>query len=403
MVPPVELQSGREERTVEPVPLLDLKPQYAALRAEIDRALHEVVEAQSFILGRTVERFEEQLGRYVGSAHAVGCASGTDALILALAALGVGPGDEVVTSPFSFFSSASCAYKVGARPAFADIDERTFNLDPAAAEAAIGPRTRVLLPVHLFGQCAAMDALLELARRHRLAVVEDACQALGTTYARGGVALHAGTMGEIGCYSFFPSKNLGGFGDGGLVATSDGDLAERLRLLRVHGGRQMYHHRYVGWNSRLDAIQAAVLGVKLPHLDAWSRARAERAARYDRWFRECGLVEAGHVRLPEREAGSTHIYNQYTIRAERRDELRRHLEACGVGHAVYYPVPLHLQECFRELGYREGSLPRAERAAREVLSLPVYPDLDIARQERVVAAVAEFYGLRTGSPARRRP
>jgi dTDP-4-amino-4,6-dideoxygalactose transaminase len=339
-----------------------------------------------------VEGLEREIARYAGAAHAVGCASGTDALILALAAAGVEPGDEVLTSPFSFFSSASCASKVGAHPAFADIDPHTFNLDPAEAEARITPKTRALIPVHLFGQCADMDAFLDLAARRSIPVIEDAAQALGAAYSgRSAGARKAGSMGLLGCYSFFPTKNLGGFGDGGMVVTSDPDLDERLRLLRVHGGRQMYHHRYVGWNSRLDALQAAVLRVKLPRLDAWSRARSANADRYDRWLEQAGLVEAGRVRLPRRDPAGTHIFNQYTLRVERRDELSRHLAGRGIGSSIYYPVPLHLQECFASLGYREGDFPHAERACREVISLPVYPELTAVQQERVVAQVAAFY------------
>jgi dTDP-4-amino-4,6-dideoxygalactose transaminase len=375
------------------VPLLDLKAQFEPLREEVYDAIREVVEAQSFVLGATVERFEADLARYTGARHAVGCASGTDALILALAARGIGPGDEVLTTPFSFFSTASCAYKVGARPAFADIDERTFNLDPEEVSRAIGPNTRAVLPVHLFGQCAEMDAIVEIARRHGIPVIEDAAQALGASYrsAERDTTFRAGTMGDVGCYSFFPSKNLGGFGDGGLAVTDDDATAAELRLLRVHGGRQMYEHRRVGWNSRLDAIQAAVLRVKLPYLDGWSRGRAANAERYDRWFEDIGLVAAGHVRLPQRLERSTHIFNQYTLRVERRDDLREHLRARGIGHSVYYPVPLHLQECFAELGYTAGSLPRAEQACREVISLPVYPELTLGEQERVVGEIRAFY------------
>jgi len=378
---------------VEPVPLLDLRAQFAPLRELVYEAIRDVVERQAFILGEPVERLEAEVADYVGAPYAVGCASGTDALILALAALGIGPGDRVLTTPFSFFSTASCAYKVGARPAFADIDPDTFNLDPERVRDALTPDTRALLPVHLFGQCADMDPLQELGERRGLAVVEDAAQSLGATYGspRTGVQLRAGTIGTIGCYSFFPSKNLGAFGDGGMVVTADEELAERLRVLRVHGGRQMYHHRYVGWNSRLDALQAAVLRVKLPHLDAWSRARAANADRYDRWLRESGLTDAGKVTVPARLAGASHIFNQYTVRVVERDRLREHLQAAGIGNAIYYPVPLHLQECFGELGYREGDFPVAEEACREVLSLPVYPELGEARQRRVVAAIVDFY------------
>lgn len=380
------------------VPLLDLKAQFAPLRDEIDEAMREIVEAQAFILGATVERFEKDVAEFVDAPHAVGCASGTDALILSLAALGLGPGDEVLTSPFSFFSSASCAYKVGARPAFADIDPDSFNLDPERVEAAIGSKTRAILPVHLFGQCAEMDAILGIAESRKIAVVEDAAQALGARYVseRAEKPLRAGTLGALGCYSFFPSKNLGGFGDGGLVVTGDKALADRVRLLRVHGGRQMYHHRFVGWNSKLDALQAAVLRVKLPHLDAWSAGRAENAARYDHWFEETGLVGSGKLRTPTRSARSDHIFNQYVVRVEDRDRLCEHLRERGIGHAIYYPVPLHLQECFRELGYGEGDFPRAEQACREVLALPVYPELKREQQRRVVESIAEFYGRAGG-------
>lgn len=379
---------------MEPVPLLDLKLQYASIREEIDRAMAGVVASQGFVLGPVVEHFEQAVARHVGATHAVGCASGSDALILALAALEVGPGDEVLTSPFSFFASASCAYRVGARPRFADIDPQTFNLDPASVAQAMGPRTKALLPVHLFGRCAPMDPLLEIADRHGVALVEDAAQALSATYRSDArdATLHAGAIGRAGCYSFFPSKNLGGFGDGGMIVTSDADLAARLRLLRVHGGRQMYEHRYVGWNSRLDALQAAVLEVKLRHLDSWSVGRAANAERYDRWFGETGLVSRGRLKLPGRDERSSHIFNQYTLRVERRDDLREHLNGSKIGCSVYYPVPLHLQECFRELGYREGSFPHAEQACREVISLPVYPELTEDQQQRVVAAIAEFYG-----------
>jgi len=376
---------------VDPVPLLDLKAQFVPLREEINRAVNEIVEAQAFILGQPVQLLEEEVARFVGSTQAVGCASGTDALILALAALGVGPGDEVLTSPFSFFSSASCAYKVGARPAFADIDPRTFNLDPEKVDAAIGPRTRALLPVHLFGQCADMDAFREIGSRRNLPVVEDAAQALSATYrsAAGGAARHAGAVGEAGCYSFFPSKNLGGFGDGGMVVTSDADLAERLRLLRVHGGQQMYHHRWVGWNSRLDALQAAVLRVKLPHVDGWIEERRANADRYRRLFAEAGLE--GTVGLPQAVAGRGHTFNQYVVRVPKRDALRAFLAERGIGVAVYYPLPLHLQPCFTYLGYHQGDFPVSEHASREVLALPVFPELTQDEQHEVVNAIAEFY------------
>jgi len=372
---------------VDPVPLLDLKAQYAPLATEIQARIAEVVREQTFVLGPIVERFEGAIAAYTGSAHAIGCASGTDALILSLAAVGVGDGDRVLTSPFSFFASASCAYKVGARPQFADIDAATFNLDPQKVAEAMTSETRAMLPVHLFGQCAAMDELSRLAADRDVVVIEDAAQALGATYK----SRRAGAVGRAGCYSFFPTKNLGGFGDGGMIVTDDDALADKLRLLRVHGGKQMYHHRWVGWNSRLDALQAAVLEVKLAHLDRWSAGRAENAARYDAWFAESGVTDDGQVTLPKRFADSSHIFNQYTLRVTRRDELRAHLNAAGIGHSVYYPVPLHLQECFAELGYAEGDFPVAEQACREVVSLPIFPELERAQQRRVVDSVVEFY------------
>ncbi len=375
------------------IPLLDLKAQFAEIREQVRAAIDEVVDAQLFILGPSVERFEGAVAKYTGATHAIGCASGTDALILSLAALGVGPGDEVVTSPFSFFASASCAYKVGARPRFADIDPRTFNVDPERVEQALGPKTRALLPVHLFGQSADMDALLDLGRRRSIPVVEDAAQALGATYRSTvlGGDRACGTLAVAGCYSFFPSKNLGGFGDGGMIVTSDDDLAERLRVLRVHGGRQMYHHKYVGWNSRLDALQAAVLAVKLPHLDAWSRGRAANAERYDRLFCASGLVERGIVRLPERDPKAHHIYNQYTIRVERRDGLRGISMRPASATPCTTPSRSTCSRASPSWATARATSLRAERASREVVSLPVYPELLPEQLEQVVSAVNEFY------------
>jgi dTDP-4-amino-4,6-dideoxygalactose transaminase len=378
---------------VKQVPLLDLKAQFAPLREEISKKVQQIMDSQMFVLGAEVEALETEIADYVGAKYAIGCASGTDALILSLAALEVGPDDLVLTSPFSFFSSASCAYKVGARPQFADIDAETFNIDPVKLEEAITPNTRALLPVHLFGQCAEMGPILEIAERHGLAVVEDAAQTLGAACRVGEdqPMVNAGSLGVTGCYSFFPTKNLGGFGDGGMVVTSDAGVAEKLRTLRVHGGQQMYHHWTVGWNSRLDALQAAVLRIKLGHLDEWSRKRAENAEFYARALAETGLLESGRVRLPALIDSSTHIYNQFTLRVEQRDELRAHLNAAKVGCSVYYPIPLHLQECFSELGYREGDFPVAEQACKEVLSLPIFPELTEDDLSRVVEAIAGFY------------
>ncbi|MDH3626637.1 MAG: DegT/DnrJ/EryC1/StrS family aminotransferase [Acidobacteriota bacterium] len=373
------------------VPLLDLKAQFAPIADEIRDAIDRVVRSQIFVLGEEVSSLEDEVAAYTGATHAIGCASGTDALILALAGLDIGPGDRVLTTPFSFFATASCAYKVGARPSFADIDPETFNLDVDAVDDAIDGSTRALLPVHLFGQCADMTRLTKLAARHELPLIEDSAQALGARYRLDGVERHAGAMGAVGCYSFFPTKNLGGFGDGGMMVTSDGDLADKLRQLRVHGGQQMYRHRWVGWNSRLDALQAAVLRIKLPHLDRWSTGRRENADRYDAGLAAAGLVEKGAVRLPVRTDDAFPIFNQYVLRVERRDALRDHLNQAGIGHSVYYPVALHLQECFAELDYRQGEFPVAEQACKEVIALPVYPELGAEQQERVIAELKAFY------------
>lgn len=371
------------------VPLLDLTAQYRPLAGELQDALQEVIEEQRFILGPVVDRFEAQVAGYLGVEHAVGCASGTDALLLALRALGVERGDEVVTSPFTFFATAGAIHNVGARPVFADIRPDTFNLDPAAAEAAVSERTRALVPVHLFGQMAEMEAFRALGDRRGVAVLEDAAQAIGARQrSAAGEWITTGTLGDVCAFSFFPTKNLGAFGDAGMVVTGDADTAERLRKLRVHGGRQMYHHEEVGYNSRLDALQAAVLSVKLPRLEGWSRARRENARFYDAALAGVGGVTPPPV-LPENES----IVNQYTVRVAdgRRDALAAFLRERGVGTGVYYPVPLHLQECFAYLGYREGDFPESERAAREVLSLPVYPELTEEQREHVAASVRAFY------------
>jgi dTDP-4-amino-4,6-dideoxygalactose transaminase len=303
-------------------------------------------------------------------------------------------GDEIVTTPFSFFASASCAALLGATPAFVDIEPGTFNIDATRIEDAITPRTKAIVPVHLYGQCADMDAILEIGARRGIPVIEDACQAIGATYAstRLGATRGAGSMGTTGAFSFFPSKNLGAFGDGGVVTTSDDALAARLRMLRVHGERERYKHEAMGWNSRLDALQAAVLRVKLPHLDAWSSGRVANADRYDRLFAEAGLVASESVTLPVRAPSRGHIFNQYTIRVRQREALGLHLKAQGIGWGIYYPIPLHLQECFEYLGYEAGDMPEAERASHEVLSLPIFPELEPAQIERVVAEIAAFFG-----------
>jgi dTDP-4-amino-4,6-dideoxygalactose transaminase len=383
----VPFVTHQEDASVTPVPLLDLKPQFETIRDDVDRVLRRVVDSQLFILGSEVAEFEKELAAYVGVPHAIGCASGTDALVLSLHALNLAPGDEVITTPFTFFATASCVARHGAKPVFVDIDPATFNLDPEQIEDAISPRTKVLLPVHLFGQCADLDAIGDVARRHGLAVVEDACQAIGASYHGKG----AGSVGTTGAFSFFPSKNLGAFGDGGIITTGDDAIAARLRMLRVHGERERYKHQAIGWNSRLDALQAAVLRVKLPHLDAWSRGRIANADRYDRLFRDAGLVESGRVVLPTRAPWGGHIFNQYTIRVKDRDALGEHLKARGIGWAIYYPIPLHLQECFAPLGYKAGDFPEAERAAREVLSLPIFPELAPGQIEQVVSEIVAHY------------
>jgi dTDP-4-amino-4,6-dideoxygalactose transaminase len=367
------------------VPLLDLKAQYAPLREELLAAITRVCDSQRFIMGPEVEGLENALAACLDVSHAVGVSSGTDALLMALRALDVGPGDEVVTTTYSFFSTIGSIVRIGARPVLVDIDPATFNLDPAAVAAAMTPRTKAILPVHLFGQSAELAPILDAAARAGVAVVEDAAQAIGATYHDRAV----GGWGTIGCFSFFPSKNLGAFGDAGLVTTSDEALAHRLRLLRNHGMEPKYCHTLVGGNFRLDALQAAVLGVKLPHLSAWSAARQRTAARYRALFEQAGL--GGIVAAPAEAPGRSHIYNQFVVRVPERDALRRHLATRDIGTEVYYPVPFHLQECFADLGYRAGAFPHAERAAQESLALPIYGELTEAQQAWVVESVRAFY------------
>jgi dTDP-4-amino-4,6-dideoxygalactose transaminase len=371
------------------VPLLDLKEQYRGIAGEVMAAIQSVIDDQRFILGPVVDEFEHQVETALGVRHAVGCASGTDALLLALRAFDC-PGAEVVTTPFTFFATAGTIHNVGARPVFADIDPDTFNLDPRAAEDAVTERTRAVMPVHLFGQMAEMEAFRALGDRRGIPVIEDAAQAIGARQRTAdGRWITTGTLGDACAFSFFPTKNLGAFGDAGMTVTNDDAVGERLRKLRVHGGRQMYHHEEVGYNSRLDALQAAVLSAKLPHLEAWSATRRRHAEFYDQ-----ALAGMGGVVTPLVREGNESIVNQYTIRVVdgRRDALREHLTARGVGCSVYYPVPLHLQECFAYLGYREGQFPESERACREVLSLPVYPELTQDQLAYVAETVRGFFG-----------
>ena len=367
------------------VPLLDLQAQYAPLRQPLLEALTRVADSQRFIMGPEVEAFEREVATVVDVRHAVGVSSGTDALVAALMALDIGPGDEVVTSTFSFFATAGSIARVGAKPVLVDIDPDSFNIDVVAAARACTARTRALMPVHLFGQSADMSAVLALADEYKLKVIEDAAQAIGATDHGGKV----GGIGNLGCFSFFPSKNLGSFGDAGLVTTNDDALAHRVRLLRNHGMEPKYFHKMVGGNFRIDAIQAAVLRVKLPHLAAWTEGRRANAARYRALFADADL--GGTVALPTERPDRYHIYNQFVIRVPDRDRLKRHLDSAGVGTEIYYPVPFHRQECFADLGYKAGDFPHAEQAAAEVLALPIYPELAAAQQAYVVEQIAAFY------------
>ena len=366
------------------VPLLDLQAQYAPLRQQLLDAMTRVCDSQRFIGGPEVEGLERELCATLGYPHALGMSSGTDAVLAALMALDIGPGDEVITPTYSFFATAGCVARVGATPVLVDVEPDTFNIDVPAAIAAITPRTRAIIPVHLFGQCAEMAPIVEAGRARGIAVIEDAAQAIGCEYH----GRPAGTWGDIGCFSFFPSKNLGAFGDAGFVTTTDASLARKLKLIRTHGMEPKYHHHLVGANFRLDALQAAVLRVKLPHLRSWSDQRRANAARYRALFADAALSE---VQLPVEAPNRTHIYNQFVIRAAERDRLRAHLDSAGIGTEVYYPVPFHLQECFAGLGYKAGAFPVAEAAATSSLALPIYPELRPDQQTAVVDALRSFF------------
>jgi dTDP-4-amino-4,6-dideoxygalactose transaminase len=367
------------------VPLLDLQAQYVSLRDDLRQALDRVMSSQRFVLGDEVRGLENSIAAYCQTKHAVGCASGSDALLLALMALDVKAGDEVITTPFSFFATAASIARLGARPVFVDIDPRTYNIDPSQVADAITSRTRVIMPVHLYGQCAPMDQLLDIGRRHGIPVVEDAAQAIGATDN----GRPAGSMGSIGCFSFYPTKNLGGAGDGGIMTTNDDAIAARLRRLRAHGGSNEYEHEEVGVNSRLDELQAAVLRVKLPSLDRWSDERASKAAFYSKLLSEAEL--SFPLVTPQVRADGRHIFHQYVIRVSgNRDALMEHLKAHNVGAKVYYPIPLHLQACFNYLGYKEGQFPETESAAKETFALPAYPELTDEQQVYVVEAIRDF-------------
>jgi dTDP-4-amino-4,6-dideoxygalactose transaminase len=378
------------------VPLLDLKKQYEPLRDQIREKIDEVATSQQFILGPEVESLEREVCAYTGAPHAIGVSSGTDAELAILMALGVGPGDAVVTTPYTFFATAGCIARLGARILFVDIEPDSFNISVPhlrqCLEAHRAEKIKGIIPVHLFGQSCRMDDIRALAAEHRIPVIEDAAQALGAEYPGLDGTQKCGAMSELGFYSFFPSKNLGAFGDGGMAVCRDEAMARKIQALRNHGMETRYHHHSVGGNFRLDALQAAILRVKLPHLDRWSAMRRANAARYREEFRRAGL---GSITLPAETFGGIpnhHIYNQFVIRAPRRDELLRHLSATGIGHAVYYPIPLHLQECFASLGYRQGDFPEAERAALETVALPIFPELAAEQQQAVVASIGAFYG-----------
>ena len=367
------------------VPLLDLQAQYASLRDEVRLAVERVLDSQRFVLGDEVRKLEASIAAYTETKHAIGCASGSDAVLLALMALDVGPGDEVITTPFTFFATAAAITRLGARPVFVDIDPSSYNLNTSLVAGAVSENTKALLPVHLYGQCTEMEALLELSEQHGIPIIEDAAQAIGAT-DRG---QQAGSMGVIGCFSFYPTKNLGGAGDGGMVATNDESLAARVRKLRVHGGLTEYQHDEVGINSRLDAMQAAVLRVKLKHLEDWSDARRAKAALYDELLQEA--EREGRFRRPFVRPEARHIFHQYVIRAPGyRDELIQHLSQHGVGNKIYYPVPLHLQQCFAYLNYKQGEFPEAERASLETVALPCFPELTEEQQHYVADVLAKF-------------
>jgi dTDP-4-amino-4,6-dideoxygalactose transaminase len=361
------------------VPFLELKQQYLSIKKEIDQAIAGILDSCNFILGEPVKELEERIARYCGVKHAVAVASGTDALYLSLKACGIGAGDEVITSCYSFFASAGTIWNAGAKPVFVDIDPGTFNLDVSQVEKKITDKTKAVMPVHLFGQCADMKPLLALAKDCRLVVVEDAAQAIGATCQ----GKKAGSMGTAGCFSFYPSKNLGAYGDGGMIVTDDASIADKLQLLRVHGARPKYFHKVIGINSRLDALQAAVLLVKLRHLDSWSEKRRQNAGVYDALLGNTGIV------IPKIMEGNVSTYNQYVVRVPKRETVRGFLKTRGIGTDVYYPLPLHLQECFRELGYAKGQLPHAEKASLEAMAIPIYPELTLEQQKYVASAIMD--------------
>ena len=373
------------------IPTLDLTRNYARIKGEIKEALEEVLEGQHFILGPEVGQFEEECAQYLGGGvSAISCASGTDALLLALMALDIGEGDEVITTPYSFFATASCITRLGAVPVFVDVDPKTYNVDCEKVLNAVTPRTKAFLPVHIFGQMVPLEGVADQLASRNIPIVEDAAQAFGSWRSIDGKPLRAGAVGALGCFSFFPTKNLGGYGDGGLMATPDQKLSDRLKKLRVHGAGKTYYHDEVGVNSRLDTLQAAILRVKLRHLEEWNEERRRVSGRYSALFAEYGLLDV--ITPPAELYGNYHIYHQYVVKAQRRDELQRFLDEEGIVSRIYYPVSLHLQRCFSFLGYKEGDFPVSEQLSRETLALPIFPELTMEEQRRIVSAAAKFYG-----------
>ncbi len=365
------------------IPLLDLKAQYSSIKEEVNQAIQEVLESQHFILGPKVDQCEKAIAAYSKCSYGIGVSSGSDALLACLMAENIGPGDEVITTPYTFFATVGAISRLGATPVFVDIDPATYNIDVSQIASKITKKTRVIIPVHLFGQMADMGPIMQLAEKHSLVVIEDAAQAIGAEYK----GRRAGSIGHYGCFSFFPSKNLGAIGDAGMIVTNDAQRAEKLKVLRGHGAKPKYYHRIVGGNFRLDALHAAVVSAKLPHLDSWTAARQSNAKRYDQLFREAGLA----IGLPV-VATDRHIFNQYVIRSSSRDQLQAFLQKKGIGCEVYYPVPMHLQDCFAYLGVKPGAFPESERAAKESLAIPVYPELNAAQARYVVESIAEFVG-----------
>jgi dTDP-4-amino-4,6-dideoxygalactose transaminase len=374
------------------VPFFDLKPQSLALKGEIQSAIEEVFESQQFIMGAQVQALEQAIANYCNTPYAIGVASGSDALLLSLMALGIGQGDEVIMPPFTFFATAGSVSRIGATPVFVDIDPQTYNIDPSKIEEKITKRTKAIMPVHLFGQCADMDPILKIAKSKHVYIIEDAAQALGAEYnpSTGKKSQRAGQMGDLGCFSFYPTKNLGAFGDAGMVVANDPLLAEKVRLFRVHGSQPKYYHKWIGINSRLDTMQAAILLVKFKYLEKWTEARQGLAQRYEKLFQDL-LSFVAEIKLPAIQYANRHIFNQYVVRVPKRDQLKKFLSEEGIGTDIYYPLPLHLQECFSFLNHRQGDFPVSEKAAVETLALPIFPELTKDQQERVVDRIKAFY------------